>query len=50
VADRGTPTDPSQPPVGVETVVVNGQVALEQGKPTDARPGQALRRLRSTGL
>ena len=50
VSDRGTPTDPSQPPVGVETVVVNGQVALERGTPTDARPGRALRRQRRAGL
>jgi N-acyl-D-amino-acid deacylase len=39
VADRATFTDPFQYPVGIETVVVNGQVVLDQGRHTGARPG-----------
>jgi N-acyl-D-amino-acid deacylase len=44
IADRGTPTDPAQAPVGVETVIVNGEVVLEGGAVTAARPGRLLRR------
>ena len=44
IADRGTPQDPGQAPVGVDTVIVAGQVVLEGGVVTSARPGQALRR------
>lgn len=44
IADRGTPTDPSQAPVGMRFVVVNGQLVLDAGEITSARPGQALRR------
>jgi N-acyl-D-amino-acid deacylase len=45
IADRGTPADPSAAPVGIEVVVVNGQVVLDHGAITDARPGRALRRM-----
>jgi N-acyl-D-amino-acid deacylase len=44
IIDRGTPENPSQPPSGVRFVVVNGQVVLDGGRPTAARPGRALRR------
>lgn len=44
IQDRGTKTDPAQPPVGVEYVIVNGQVVLADGKILDARPGRAIRR------
>jgi N-acyl-D-amino-acid deacylase len=44
IADRGTPADPSAAPVGIHVVVVNGQVVLDHGTVTDARPGRALRR------
>jgi N-acyl-D-amino-acid deacylase len=44
VADRGTPQDPAQPPVGIRYVIVNGQVVLDDGAMTAARPGRALRR------
>lgn len=44
VQDRGTKTDPAQPPVGVHYVIVNGLVVLDDGKVTDARPGRAIRR------
>jgi N-acyl-D-amino-acid deacylase len=44
IIDRGTPTEPSQAPVGMRHVVVNGQVVLDGGELTAARPGRALRR------
>jgi N-acyl-D-amino-acid deacylase len=44
IADRGTPTEPAQAPVGVETVIVNGEVVLDGGTVTSARPGRLLRR------
>jgi N-acyl-D-amino-acid deacylase len=44
VADRGTPERPDLPPVGIRFVVVNGQVVLDGGEMTTARPGRALRR------
>lgn len=44
IADRGTPADPSQAPVGIDVVVVNGQIVLNHGVETAARPGLALRR------
>jgi N-acyl-D-amino-acid deacylase len=44
VADRATFADPHQLSVGVRDVVVNGVVALRDGRPTGARPGRALRR------
>jgi len=44
IADRGTPADPSQAPVGIDTVIVNGEIVLDKGRMTAARPGRALRR------
>jgi N-acyl-D-amino-acid deacylase len=44
VLDRATYTDPFQYNVGIEYVIVNGQLVLDQGKHTGARPGMALRR------
>ncbi len=43
VADRATFTDPFQYPVGIETVVVNGRVVLDNGRHTGARPGVIIR-------
>jgi N-acyl-D-amino-acid deacylase len=43
VADRGTPDEPSIPPVGIRYVVVNGVVVLADGTPTPARPGRMVR-------
>ena len=43
VADRATYEKPFQYGVGIEYVVVNGQVVLDRGKHTGARPGRALR-------
>lgn len=44
VADKATFEDPFQYPVGIDTVLVNGTVVLEEGKHTNARPGKVLRR------
>jgi N-acyl-D-aspartate/D-glutamate deacylase len=44
VIDRSTYTKPFQYSDGIEVVIVNGQVVLEKGKHTGARPGRALRR------
>jgi N-acyl-D-amino-acid deacylase len=45
VQDRGTKTDPSQPPVGIAYVIVNGEVVLDNGVMAAARPGRGLRRV-----
>jgi N-acyl-D-amino-acid deacylase len=47
VIDRATWENPCQFPVGIEQVVVNGQVAVRDGQLTGALVGQVLRR--STG-
>jgi len=44
VADKSTYTAPFAYNVGIEYVVVNGQVVLDRGTHTDATPGRALRR------
>jgi N-acyl-D-aspartate/D-glutamate deacylase len=44
VADRATFEDPFQYPVGIDTVLVNGQVVLDEGKHTNARPGKVLKK------
>ncbi|MCC7352588.1 MAG: D-aminoacylase [Anaerolineae bacterium] len=44
IADRGTVADPAQDPVGIAAVLVNGEIVVENGKHTGARPGQVLRR------
>jgi N-acyl-D-amino-acid deacylase len=43
IQDRGTKTDPAQPPVGMHVVIVNGQLVLDNGVMTAARPGRALK-------
>jgi len=43
VADRATFTEPHQYAVGIQYVIVNGQVVLENGKHTGALPGRVLR-------
>ncbi|HTU19989.1 MAG TPA: amidohydrolase family protein, partial [Gemmataceae bacterium] len=43
VSDRATYTNPFQYSEGIEYVLVNGQVVLDKGKHTGARPGKALR-------
>jgi dihydroorotase/N-acyl-D-amino-acid deacylase len=44
VCDRATFVDPIQLPAGIRHVLVNGVVALRDGKVTDARGGRFLRR------
>jgi N-acyl-D-aspartate/D-glutamate deacylase len=44
VADKATFEDPFQYPVGIDTVLVNGTVVLDEGKHTNARPGTILKR------
>ncbi|HET7550534.1 MAG TPA: D-aminoacylase [Gemmatimonadaceae bacterium] len=48
VEDRGTKLEPAQDPTGIQYVVVNGELVLDNGRMTAARPGRALRR-RTTG-
>lgn len=43
VADRATYEEPFQYPVGIEYVIVNGEVVLRRGERTAARPGKVLR-------
>ncbi len=43
VADRATYARPAVPPTGIDTVIVNGIVAVAGGVETGARPGRLLR-------
>ena len=43
VMDKSTFDDPFQYPVGIELVMVNGEIALNKGRRTDARTGAGLR-------
>lgn len=47
VADKATYTEPFQYSVGIEYVLVNGQMVLDRGQHTGAKPGKALRRGKS---
>ena len=42
IQDRATYEQPTLPPVGIEYVLVNGQVVMENGKHTGARPGKII--------
>ena len=44
IKDRAVYTDPFQYNEGIEYVIVNGQIVLDQENHTGARPGRALRR------
>jgi N-acyl-D-aspartate/D-glutamate deacylase len=44
VIDRSTYTQPFHYSLGIEYVIVNGEVVLARGKHTGARPGRVLRR------
>jgi N-acyl-D-amino-acid deacylase len=44
IIDRATYEKPFQYSEGIEYVIVNGQVVLDRGRHTGARPGRALRR------
>ncbi len=43
IKDRSTYEDPFRYSEGLEYVIVNGQIVLDQGKPAGSRPGRALR-------
>ncbi|MHB0980526.1 MAG: N-acyl-D-amino-acid deacylase family protein [Thermoleophilia bacterium] len=43
ILDRATFDEPRQYPVGVDWVIVNGQVVVDQGRHTGARPGKTIR-------
>lgn len=43
VLDRATYTDPAVPPAGIPWVIVNGEIVVEEGELTDARPGRPIR-------
>jgi N-acyl-D-aspartate/D-glutamate deacylase len=47
VIDRATFENPFQYPVGIDTVIVNGRVVLDERKHTGARPGKVLKRAKS---
>ncbi|CAB5050185.1 MAG: amidohydrolase family protein [Actinobacteria bacterium] len=42
VGDCATFLEPAQPPVGIHYVIVNGEVVIENGVQSDARPGRVL--------
>ena len=42
IQDKATYEQPMQYPAGIEYVVVNGQLVVDQGKHTGARPGMVL--------
>ena len=44
VRTAATKDDPKHYPVGIDYVIVNGQVVIEKGVNTGATPGKALRR------
>ena len=44
VKTHATKEDPKQYPVGIEYVIVNGEVVIDRGENTGALPGRALRR------
>lgn len=50
VSDVATYENPILPAVGIRHVIVNGQIAIEEGFATSARAGKALRRQDATDL
>jgi len=44
IKDKATYSDPHQYPEGINYVIVNGQIVVENGRLTGVRPGKALRR------
>jgi N-acyl-D-amino-acid deacylase len=42
VNDRSTMLEPFLEPVGMETVIVNGQIVIDAGRITGARPGEVI--------
>lgn len=47
IIDRATFVDPHQYPLGIDAVIVNGQLVVHRGKHLGIRPGQVLRPERS---
>lgn len=43
ITDRATYEDPTRLPTGIEAVVVNGRLAMRQGRPVDVAAGRVLR-------
>jgi N-acyl-D-amino-acid deacylase len=43
IQDHATYVDPHRYATGVSHVIVNGEIALADGEPTDARPGRFVR-------
>ena len=43
VIDRSTVKDPTAAPLGIPYVAVNGELVVDDGRVTDARPGRVLR-------
>jgi N-acyl-D-amino-acid deacylase len=50
IQDHATYVAPHQYSTGVSQVIVNGVLALENGEPTEARPGRFVRGRAWTGL
>ena len=50
VRDNSTFASPHQYPTGIETVIVNGVVAVWDSKPTGARAGRVLKRTNESGI
>ena len=48
VVDRATFEEPEKPAVGIDLVVVNGEIVYQDCRPTGVRPGRVLRRDGST--
>ena len=46
IIDQATFASPFQYPRGIQTVIVNGTIVIQEGKHTDATPGQGLRKHR----
>ena len=46
IQDRATFTDPLQYSEGVDVVIVNGEIVLEDGEMSGATPGNVLRHAR----
>jgi N-acyl-D-aspartate/D-glutamate deacylase len=42
IQDRATYLEPTLPPDGIDYVIVNGQIVIDHGKHTGARPGKVL--------
>jgi N-acyl-D-aspartate/D-glutamate deacylase len=43
IKDRATYEDPTAYPEGIDYVLVNGELVIDDGRHTGARPGQVLR-------